>query len=269
MSNSLPESLLEMHFHSALIQHYVDTYKAKFLKLYKPVPQKEAWVGFDQGWTRSDLTEAELFEELKGTIQSSGTVINKFYLGEFLQFKVVEVMRRRSKNMPQVFTTPYYRSELSLKPNKSTRISQHETLLRLHNVRNAIVLYACCMVFSQEELWEIPDLNKLRFVDIASAPSGWTTNEAHYILFKTMTDPNPLWCSEPTEGRSYGIDDLFEQKHYPQKLTGQFATELIKNVANVAMAPIRDIGGGLSPKRSNITKYLPECFTLVEFENNE
>lgn len=57
MSHWLPESLLEMHFHSALIAFYGAKYGGKFLKLYKPVPQKEAWVGFDQGWTHSDLTE--------------------------------------------------------------------------------------------------------------------------------------------------------------------------------------------------------------------
>ena len=77
MSDQLPESLLEMHFHSALIAYYTNKYKGKFLRLYKPVPQKEAWVGFDQGWVSSDLTETELFTGLKEAIASKSRSVNK------------------------------------------------------------------------------------------------------------------------------------------------------------------------------------------------
>src|SRR5258705_6436253 len=106
MSDWLPESLLEMHFHSALIQHYAKKFGAKFLRLYKPVPQKEAWLGFDQGWTRSNLTEEELFEALKGVIKASATSMPKFFLGEFLQFKVVDTLTRGSHKTPAGYSTP-------------------------------------------------------------------------------------------------------------------------------------------------------------------
>jgi len=68
MKQSLSEALLEMHFHSALVGYYSNMFGANFLSLYKPTPQREAWVGFDQGWTCSDLTNDQLFEEIKESI---------------------------------------------------------------------------------------------------------------------------------------------------------------------------------------------------------
>ncbi|MBD2296857.1 hypothetical protein H6G06_26120 [Anabaena sphaerica FACHB-251] len=44
-----------MHFHRAIVKNYEKRFGAKFLRLLKPSPQKEAWVGFDQGWTKSGV----------------------------------------------------------------------------------------------------------------------------------------------------------------------------------------------------------------------
>lgn len=266
MSDWLPESLLEMHFHSALINFYASRFGATFLKLYKPVLQKEMWVGFDQGWTSSNLTEEELFEALKSAIRTSGTSVDRFFLGEFLQFKVVDVLTRRSEKMPQAYSTPYYRSELSLRPNKSSGISQHETLLRLNGINNATVLYACGMIFTQAELWEPPDVSKLRFVDITSAPSGWATNENHYIAFQYPTDPTPFWCSEPVQGLAYGIEERSNQERLPRRLTGDTAIQLIKDAAKAISGIPRDDQLPLIGHDSGYTRYLPECFSLIEFE---
>lgn len=266
MSHWLPESLLEMHFHRALIDYYADRFGAKFLRLYKPVPQKEAWVGFDQGWTRSSLTERELFEALKVTIKNNGVAVDKFYLGEFLQFKVVDTIVRRSERMPDSYSTPYYRSELSLKPNKSTGISQHETLLRLNKIRGATVLYACGMVFTDDELWQTPDVNKLRFVDIGSAPNGWATNVSHHIVFKDPTDNAPLWCSEPVEGIAYGIEERSNAERLPRRLSGEAAIELIQTAADAIAGQPQEAQFPLTARNSSCARLLPQCFSLIEFE---
>lgn len=266
MSDWLPESLLEMHFHSALINYYTTRFGATFLRLYKPVPQKEAWVGFDQAWTRSNLTEEELFEALKDAIRMSATSVDRFFLGEFLQFKAVEVITRRSEKMPQSYSPPYFRSRLSLQPNKSSGISQHETLLRLNGINNATVLYACGMVFSQEELWQIPDVAQLQFVDIASAPTGWATNESHHIAFQSPTDPAPLWCSEPVPGVAYGIEERSRNDRLPRRLTGDAAIHLIEDAARAISGGSRENQLKLIGHDTGYAKYLPDCFSLIEFE---
>ena len=79
------ETLLEMHFHRAIVKCFEDTFGAKFLRLLKPSTKSEAWVGFDQGWTRTTLTNAELFDQLKTTIASGATSVNAFYFGYFMR----------------------------------------------------------------------------------------------------------------------------------------------------------------------------------------
>ena len=39
------------------------------------------------------------------------------------------------------YTVPYFRSELSLEPNTTTLLSQHDTLLRVKRISNALVIY--------------------------------------------------------------------------------------------------------------------------------
>ncbi|WP_157817974.1 hypothetical protein [Candidatus Thiodictyon syntrophicum] len=266
MSHWLPESLIEMHFHSALISYYSKKFSGKFIRLYKPVPQKEAWVGFDQGWTSSDLSELELFASLKAAIASQAKSINKFYLGEFLQFKVVDTVTRASKRMPAGFSTPYFRSELSLKPNKSTGISQHETLLRLKAIAKTAVFYTCGMVFEEADIWKPADLSALRFVDIQTAPPGWATNEDHFIVFRNSTDSTPMWCSEPLPGISFSIEELAERQLLPLPLDGAAAAQLIQDSSRAVGGPedgnIADIFGRTNSHASR----LPACFSLIEFE---
>jgi hypothetical protein len=264
MAHWLPESLLEMHFHSALIAYYAKKFKGKFIRLYKPVPQKEAWVGFDQAWTSSDLSESELFNNLKAAIGSSTSSIKKFYLGEFLQFKVIETISRKSTRTPVGFSTPYLRSELSLTPNKHTGISQHETLLKLMMIKHAAVFYTCGMVFSEAELWQQPvDLKKLKFVDIKTAPSGWATNESHSVCFQNET-AKPVWCSDPIPGNAFSISELSELERLPTALDGLAALTLIQDAANA----IRNSDNieRLFPERIQAARYLPTCFALLEFE---
>jgi len=265
LSEWISESLLEMHFHRALVDYFSNLYGAKFLKILKPTPQKEAWVGFDQGWTKSDLTNEELFNELRQTIKANNKQIHKFYIGYFLQFKIVELINRRSRNIPPNYITPYYRSKLSLNPNKITGISQHETLLRLNRIKNTIVYYACPMLFDQDELYDHPDINKLRLVDINSAPSGWATNQSHFVAFQTTIDQNPYWCSEPIGGKSFTLKEMAREEKIIRKLSGQEIIGLLNKAVMTIKGLNQEHLTRYSFKKADI-KYLPECFTIVEYE---
>ena len=131
MARVINEALMEMHFHRAIVDHFRRAYGANLLTLYKPTTRREAWVGFDQAWTRTDLTQEELFQKLRDAVQTGKNSIDSVYLGYFLQFKGVEGVRRKSLHMPTQYEPPYLRSKLSLSPNAVTGLSQHETLLRL------------------------------------------------------------------------------------------------------------------------------------------
>ena len=123
-----------MHVHRAILKCFEDTFGAKFLRLLKPSTQMEAWVGFDQGWSRTELSNTDLFEQLKSSIVAGATSVNQFVLGYFMQFKAVQEMRRLSRYAPSGFAAPYFRIELSLEVNPTTGLSQHETLIRLSQI---------------------------------------------------------------------------------------------------------------------------------------
>jgi len=272
MSEIITEALLEMHFHRAIVEHFRKHYGANFLKILKPSPQKEAWVGFDQGWVRTSVTTSQLFTELQSAIQNQATIVKNFYLGFFLQFKVVERMVRSSKLKPTHYTTPYFRSELSLYPNSTTGISQHETLLRLNAVAGASVSYACGMLFDIADIWEEPSVDKLRCVDISTSPAGWATNQRHFLSFQDETDPAPFWCSEPVKGSSISFNEwAFEQDDMsPKKMTG----EEVRNLITVTLDTMRQINKKRiqaiefdyqKREKDSITMLLPSSFTIIKF----
>jgi hypothetical protein len=208
MSQKLDEALLEMHFFSSVVAHFSSAYGAHFLKLIKPSRQNEAFVGFDQGWVCSTKSADEVFSDLKSSVQSSGaSTINHFYLGFFLQYKVVHQITKVGKYKPNNYVTPYFRCELDLKPNKTTKISQHETLRRLTNVKDAVVSYACPMLFSIDAIYETVNLSDLRCVPVNSAPNGWHSDERHFLTFTNVGDAEPMWCSEPVKGKSFSFSE--------------------------------------------------------------
>jgi hypothetical protein len=139
MNGDIVETLLEMHYHPAIVQMFAQTFGARFLRLFKPSTRAEAWVGFDQGWVLApSITNQQFNERLSQAIKVGATTVQGFYVGYFLQFKVLREMSRRSRYSP-TYGAPYLRSELSLTPNDFSGLSQHETLLRLSQVQNAFV----------------------------------------------------------------------------------------------------------------------------------
>ena len=55
------EALLEMHYLKSMVNLFSNTFGRKFLKLLKPSPQNESWVGFDQGWVSTDQDVSVFF----------------------------------------------------------------------------------------------------------------------------------------------------------------------------------------------------------------
>ncbi len=270
MSEVVNEALLEMYFLQALIEDYSKKYGVKFLKLLKPSPQNETWVGFDQGWVHTSLSMSELYEELKENIRSVSIVSKHLFLGFFLQFKIVDRIKKSSSLMPSGYRTPYYRSELSLKPNERTGLSQHETLLILSRIKNANVFYACGMLFEINQIYSKPDIADLRMVPINTAPVGWNTNERHFITFQAPNDPGPWWCSKPSEGVSYSVDQWFSKDIGigPKPMNAEEIRALIIEAAATLENQYvqKENLGQMDLFSQEKEGSLPESFTLIEFQ---
>lgn len=270
MADIINEALLEMYFLQALVDYYSKQYGVKYLRLLKPSTQKEVWVGFDQGWVNTSVDTDELYNELKEAIKTKNNTAKSLYLGFFLQFKMVHKITRKSKLMPNGYNTPYYRSELSLKPNDKTRLSQHETLLRLNTLKNANVFYACGMLFNIDDVYSKPDIADLRLIPVSSAPNGWNTNERHFITFQTKYDNNPLWCSEPVKGISYSVEQwLAPNSDYgPKMLEAKQVLDLIRNTDQAIHKQLKIDSNIEQIELFNKDKYenLPESMTIIEFK---
>lgn len=257
------ETLLEMHFHAPLIDLFEQTFGTMFLRIIKPSPNRECWVGFDQGWFRSDLSEKQLYDELKSTLKVNGQEVEKLYLAYFFQFKIVHELNRKSKLMSENYSTPYYRSELDLTPNNNTGISQHETLLKLINIKNCQVYYACGMLFESIELYDRPvDLDKLVFIPVKDSPTGWTTNQRHFLVFQDKLGNDMKWCSKPIDGRALPINIVVSQDQGIRLLTAEELTELI---ANVRVTISEGIVSAKSKASNEVANIIPDCFTILEF----
>ncbi len=181
------------------------TFGRKVLRVLKPSQQREAFLGFDKAWVKTELNMQEFRAQLENAINGSSVLSSHSFFGYFLQFKKVESMTKASKNMPSSWSTPYLRVELSLSPRPSSGISQHEALMRLRNIPRTDVSYACPMIFDLDAIMEEATLDNLQVVSLTSAPSGWTTSERHFICFRNETDSGPIWCSEPVEGKALNI----------------------------------------------------------------
>lgn len=202
---SINETVLEMHYHKPLMDLFRDSFglgNGSF-NFYKYSPQKECFVGFDQAFVETDLSEDELFSQLKSDARDNGYTLSNFFFGYFLQYKVVKIMKVRSRHTPRVITNrPHYRISLDTKKNVNTGLSQHELLYNLNKNIGAKVYYASPMIFDRSDLYtQKPDLQLLRLADVNSCPSIYSDNESHFIYYDEV-DSNPYWCSDPVEGEA-------------------------------------------------------------------
>lgn len=202
---AITETILEMHFHHSLMELFRTTFGVgkDEIQFFKFSPQKECFVGFDQAYVKTELSHDDFFNSLGGKALQNGYKLasNDLVFGYFLQFKVVKEMKVLNRNTPNppITSSPYLRVSLDTIQNRNTGIAQHEMLYNLSRNKNAFVYYACPMIFQKEELYELPDLDKLKLADFSSCPSSFLDNKNHHIYFQ---DPSsvPFWCSKPTEG---------------------------------------------------------------------
>lgn len=201
---SISETVLEMHYHQALMDIFRSVLGVGLsgkISFYKYSPQKECFVGFDQAWLMTDVSDDKLFEDLKEAAQQNSYQLNGRYVGYFMQYKVVHRMcRRNKKNPPPVRSLPFGRASISSQANLRTGQSQHELLFNLCKNKNALTYYACPAVFDKTELYEKNvDLSKLHLVDVTSCPGDFTDHKKHHIFFD-LPSMQPTWCSEPVQG---------------------------------------------------------------------
>lgn len=211
---AITESTLEMHFHASLMSLFRDTYglgPSGSIEFFKYSPQLEKFVGFDQAYVRTEMSEAQLFSELREAAGTSGYELKRVLIGYFLQFKVVKRLVNRSRSMPSGFSAPYYRADLDTHRKTDNDPSQHELLFSLAANPGAMVYYACPMVFDRIDLYRPEaDLDQLVLADVKSAPSAYSDNERHFICFQN-TNSQPTWCSDPTPGKGISQKVFVEQ----------------------------------------------------------
>lgn len=250
----LTEALLEMHFHPALLKLFEGHFGRKFLRILKPSQNREAFLGFDQGWVRTNIPLAVFRKELEDAILSNAPKLEPLYVGYFLQFKRIHECKTRRNPKPPQFGVPYLRAELDLRPNKTTGRSQHETLLRLQAVAQCDVNYACPMILDEDAIYDDPNIDDLRIVPLCDAPTGYASNERHFICFQHRSDAQPQWCSEPVPGRSWSTREWLNSDRGPRQFSPK---ELLLFLDSLAQASVEEF-----PFRRRIR--LPSSLTIVE-----
>jgi len=254
--SEIAESLLEMHYFRVLVCHYRSMFPGKKIEVFKPSTSSEHWYGFDQAYFRASVPKPKVIEDIKAHIHRTGVPTFTSFRAFFLQFKVVEKVKKLSALSPALWASPYYRSELYLEPNKKTGISQHEALRRLVTVPGASVSYACPMIFDENDTLKRPRLGDIRFVDVASSPSGWLTAQRHFIAFQSPL-ANPFWCSDPTEAKSLNLSDVIRNA---KPLGEKELFALIDSVRDILSSNIEV----KNRKEDELgTPYLPACFSIV------
>jgi hypothetical protein len=211
---AITEATLEMHFHASLMSLFRETYglgPSGSIEFFKYSPQLEKFVGFDQAYVRTEMSEAQLFQELQEAASKSAYKLNRVLIGYFLQFKVVKRLVNRSRSMPIGFSAPYYRADLDTHRKTANDPSQHELLYSLAANPGAMVYYACPMVFDRVDLYRPEaDLDQLMLADVTSAPGAYSDNERHFVCFQNTTS-QPTWCSDPSPGKGINAESFVGQ----------------------------------------------------------
>lgn len=203
---TISETVLEMHYHKPLIDLFRETYGVGpngRISFYKYSPQREVFLGFDQAFAMTEMTDEQFFQQMKISAMNGGYKLTSRFIAYFLQFKVVTELKKRFKQTPVGITNrPHYRASLDTTKNDRTSFSQHELLFNLNRNDQAMVYYACPMLFEKASLYEVQvDLESLKLADLGTCPSEFSDNSNHYVYFNEKTS-DPIWCSEPVQGKA-------------------------------------------------------------------
>lgn len=265
MSN-INESLLEMYYFSPTINAFKDLYGKRAIKFYKPTQHQEGWLGFDQAFVKSEYSDDEFLDKIKENIEEKGEM-EKFYFGYFMQYKkmkkVQRIVRPTSISIPNHFTEePYFRFELKTQSTKNNKVSQHKTLMLLHqNVKNAFVYYVSPMLFELSAFTE-PNLDDLRIINIDSAPplANWDLDKRHFIMYENEKSEEPFWCSEPVKGKEISFTKWIENMQDHKRLSGEDVLKLISDTKKYSKEH-----SSLTGNRNE--NMLPASLTIVEVQN--
>src|SRR6266404_5723634 len=97
--SNIAESLLEMHYFRVLVRQYKQVL-GRDIQVFKPTTVTENWYGFDEAFFTADTPKPKVIEDLRQFIQTSAAPRFTSFRAFLLQFKVVEIARRRSVNSP-------------------------------------------------------------------------------------------------------------------------------------------------------------------------
>lgn len=269
----ITETALEMHFHRPIMDLIRDAYglgPTGHMNFYKYSPQRECFVGFDQAYVKTELSEEELFGMLRAAAASTYTLGDRF-MGYFLQFKVVKEMQSFTKYTPRpIVRRPHYRVSLDTKKNMNTGVSQHELLYNLnHNNGGALVYYACPMLFDRAALYDVNvDLDALRLADLDACPSAYTDNDNHFIFYDGPHD-DPVWCSDPVQGKALKPNEFAAvalaqaRELSPQTLAANLLN-LLTDTKAAGISPESDeLKGKPTP---SILSFVSESLTIVRLQ---
>jgi hypothetical protein len=262
------EALLEMYYFQAIRDHFASVFGARVFRILKPSQRQEGWVGFDQGWVLTELSNEQFYSELETALPSGSTSLSRFYFGFFLQFKVVEIMNRRSRYSPRGFTADYFRSELDLTRSKESGAIQHHLLIALSGINGASVAYACPMFFDIDAIYDPPDLNHLRCIPVTYRTPPFDEGERHFIAIQNPTAAWGFWCSKPIYMRHVSFADWVGKntENGPKPMDGKQLRDLIESSAGVAREHSFWVE---SDERKAPSSLLPRSFTVIEMRATE
>ncbi|MFS0596652.1 hypothetical protein AB1L16_07890 [Peribacillus frigoritolerans] len=285
--SEISEALLEMYYFHPIKDAIESVLGKKINRIYKPSPQEEAWLGFDQAWVNDQISEEDFYEMIKERADKKSKPPYKkdryTYIAFLLQFKVVEKKERiirswkggkLSFRIPPKYTTPYYRSPLKTEPSKTAKYAQHNLLYEINKkFKNFGIYYACPMLFEQKDIF-VPkvDLDKLILVDLDSAPSPykkkWRKYNNHHIMFQDTTGKGMKWCSRPQKGTSFSSREWIEQKVVNSQLDSEGVLALIKDLVEFE----KDIS--LDKKANNLIDFFEyrkfiSCLKILEIDNED
>lgn len=267
---AITETVLEMHYHRPLMDLIRETYglgPAGKFNFYKYSPQREVYLGFDQAFAMTELSDADFFAQLKQSAMTTNYKLPSRFVAYFLQYKVVTELQRRQAQTPSTITSkPHCRASLDTTKNDRTGFSQHELLFNLHRNDGAMVYYACPMIFDKAALYEVNvNLDPLRLVDLASCPSDFTDNSKHYIYFDQKT-AEPVWCSEPVEGKGRTPKQFAEQvvaalRQLTPSASSEKLSALLRSVKSLV-----DTEGAAAGASSNGLALVADSLTIVQVQ---
>lgn len=204
-----------MHYHFAMMDLFRSTFgvgpTGRF-SFFKYSIRKEKFIGFDQAYVQTTLSDQELYKDLSDIAQ--GKQISPRYVGYFLQFKKVDKRTKVRPNIPPSVTaySPFYGVKLSTRRDTKNNLSQHELLKNISSSSSgAFVYYACPLLFDKIDLYtRDADLNQIVLVEVNSVTPHLTDNKPHHIYFSSPTSM-PGWCSDPVNGISTNMSEMFSR----------------------------------------------------------